>query len=124
MDYTEIKKLIFQLLKEAIPNDFSSDYAKFGEIHIFWIEKTFQSIDEEPFYKKRECSDTCIGIMYKALGDYITIKLTDREILDLKLILTDVYPIWVEERNKHIIQTLSAALPKSFSSVQEQIIND
>lgn len=130
MDYTKIKELIFKLLKEKYPSSFESFRATFGNIAISWSkdadyykQKPFDSDDPEhgPAImihipeKQRSVFGGC---------PYLQIPLTNKEFLELQLILEEVYPNWVQLRNDDLENTLrNLVSPSDFDQAQEQILN-
>ena len=55
---------------------------------------------------------------------YLQIPLTNKEFLELQLILEEVYPNWVQLRNDDLENTLrNLVSPSDFDQAQEQILD-
>lgn len=128
MDYTKIKELIFKLLKEKYPSNFETYRADFGNVSIMWHRDSTYTIDDKPFKPKGTEHGPVIMIhtldkVYGSYG-YLQIPLTNKEFLELQLILDEVYPHWVLLRNDDIERTLSNLVsPSNFDQAQEHILD-
>lgn len=131
MDYTKIKELIFKLLKEKYPNSFESFRATFGNIAISWSKDADYTANQKPFDSDDPEHGPAIMIhipeeLRNAFGcwTYLQIPLTNKEFLELQLILEEVYPNWVKLRNDDLENTLrNLVSPSDFDQAQEQILD-
>lgn len=131
MDYTKIKELIFKLLKERHPSSFESFRATFGNVTISWSKDSPYNIKEKPFDLDDPEHGPAIMIHIpeeprSAFGGwtYLQIPLTNKEFLELQLILEEVYPNWVQLRNDDLENTLrNLVSPFNFDQAQEQILD-
>ena len=98
MDYTKIKELIFKLLKEKYPSSFESFSATFGNVTISWSKDADYTINRKPFDSDDLEHGPAIMICIpekscSAFGAWpLHIPLTNKEFLELQLILEEVYP--------------------------------
>lgn len=131
MDYTKIKELIFKLLKEKYPSSFESFRATFGNITIAWSKNTTYTVNQKPFDSDDPEHGPAIMIHIpeessSAFSDWtrLQIPLTNKEFLELQLILEEVYPNWVQLRNDDLENILrNLVSPSDFDQAQEQILN-
>lgn len=131
MDYTKIKELIFKLLKEKYPSSFESFRATFGNITITWSKDSPYTVNQKPFDSDDPEHGPAIMIHIpeessSAFGDWtcLQIPLTNKEFLELQLILEEVYPNWVQLRNDDLENTLrNLVSPSDFDQAQEQILD-
>lgn len=131
MDYTKIKELIFKLLKEKYPSSFESFRATFGNITITWSKDATYTVNQKPFDSDDPEHGPAIMIhipeeSISAFGDWtcLQIPLTNKEFLELQLILEEVYPNWVQLRNDDLENTLrNLVSPSDFDQAQEQILD-
>lgn len=131
MDYTKIKELIFKLLKEKYPTNFEPLQANFGNVTIAWCKDATYNETDRPFYLKSEEHGPVIMIhalnkSQEAFGSwaYLQIPLTNKEFLELQLILEEVYPHWVQLRNDDLEKNLrNLVSPSDFDQAQEQILD-
>lgn len=124
MDYTKIKELIFKLLKERYPESFTHYEAKYGDIMIAWSSANYTNTDTQPFTFPKSLCVPVISFYKKGFCDTLNIKLTNKEFLELQLILEEVYPHWVLLRNDDIERTLSNLVsPSNFDQAQEHILD-
>lgn len=131
MDYTKIKELIFKLLKERHPSSFESFRATFGNVTISWSKDATYNVKEKPFDLDDPEHGPAIMIhipeeQRSAFGGwtYLKIPLTNKEFLELQLILEEVYPNWVQLRNDDLENTLrNLVSPFNFDQAQEQILD-
>ena len=131
MDYTKIKELIFKLLKEKYPSSFESFRATFGNITISWSKDDTYTVNQKPFDSDDPGHGPVIMIHIPekpsgAFGGwaYLQIPLTNKEFLELQLILEEVYPNWVQLRNDDLENTLrNLVSPSDFDQAQEQILD-
>ena len=131
MDYTKIKELIFKLLKEKYPSSFESFRATFGNITISWYKNSLYNVNGKPFDLDNPEHGPAIMIHIpekpsSAFGGwtYFQIPLTNKEFLELQLILEEVYPNWVQLRNDDLENTLrNLVSPSDFDQAQEQILD-
>ena len=131
MDYTKIKELIFKLLKEKYPNSFESFRATFGNITITWSKDAIYTVNQKPFDSDDPEHGPAIMIHIpekpsSSFGDWtcLQIPLTNKEFLELQLILEEVYPNWVQLRNDDLENTLrNLVSPSDFDQAQEQILD-
>lgn len=131
MDYTKIKELIFKLLKEKYPSSFESFRATFGNITITWSKDATYTVNQKPFDSDNPEHGPAIMIHIpeesgSAFGDWtcLQIPLTNKEFLELQLILEEVYPNWVQLRNDDLENTLrNLVSPSDFDQAQEQILD-
>ena len=131
MDYTKIKELIFKLLKEKYPSSFESFRATFGNIAISWSKDATYTVNQKPFDSNDPEHGPAIMICIpeKQLSvfggyPYLQIPLTNKEFLELQLILEEVYPNWVQLRNDDLENTLrNLVSPSDFDQAQEQILD-
>lgn len=131
MDYTKIKELIFKLLKEKYPNNFESFRATFGNIAISWSKDADYTVNQKPFDSDDLKHGPAIMIYIpekqrSVFGGcpYLQIPLTNKEFLELQLILEEVYPNWVKLRNDDLENTLrNLVSPSDFDQAQEQILD-
>lgn len=131
MDYTKIKELIFKLLKEKYPSSFESFRATFGNITISWSKDADYTVNQKPFDSDAPEHGPAIMIYIpekpsSVFGGcpYLQIPLTNKEFLELQLILEEVYPNWVQLRNDDLENTLrNLVSPSDFDQAQEQILD-
>lgn len=131
MDYTKIKELIFKLLKEKYPSSFESFRANFGNVTISWSKDATYTVNQKPFDSDDPEHGPAIMIHISegsrsAFGDWtrLQIPLTNKEFLELQLILEEVYPNWVQLRNDDLENTLrNLVSPSDFDQAQEQILD-
>lgn len=130
MDYTKIKELIFKLLKEKYPSSFESFRATFGNVTISWSKDADYTVNQKPFDSDDLEHGPAIMICIpeksrSAFGAYpLHIPLTNKEFLELQLILEEVYPNWVQLRNDDLENTLrNLVSPSDFDQAQEQILD-
>lgn len=131
MDYTKIKELIFKLLKEKYPSSFESFRANFGNVTISWSKDATYTVNQKPFDLDDSEHGPAIMIHIpeesrSAFGSwaYLQIPLTNKEFLELQLILEEVYPNWVQLRNDDLENTLrNLVSPSDFDQAQEQILD-
>lgn len=131
MDYTKIKELIFKLLKEKHPSSFESFRATFGNIAISWSKDDNYTLNRKPFDSDDPEHGPAITICIPEKSDsafggwtYLQIPLTNKEFLELQLILEEVYPNWVQLRNDDLENTLrNLVSPSDFDQAQEQILD-
>ena len=131
MDYTKIKELIFKLLKEKYPSSFESFRATFGNITITWSKDAIYTVNQKPFDSDDPEHGPAIMIHIpeessNSFGDWtcLQIPLTNKEFLELQLILEEVYPNWVKLRNDDLENTLrNLVSPSDFDQAQEQILD-
>ena len=131
MDYTKIKELIFKLLKEKYPSSFESFRATFGNVTISWSKDATYTVNQKPFDSDDPGHGPAIMIYIpekqrSAFGSraYLQIPLTNKEFLELQLILEEVYPNWVQLRNDDLENTLrNLVSPSDFDQAQEQILD-
>lgn len=130
MDYTKIKELIFKLLKEKYPSSFESFRATFGNVTISWSKDTSYNVNQKPLGSDDLEHGPAIIIHIpeesRSAGSwmYLQIPLTNKEFLELQLILEEVYPNWVQLRNDDLENTLrNLVSPSDFEQAQEQILD-
>lgn len=131
MDYTKIKELIFKLLKEKYPSSFESFRATFGNVTISWSKDATYTVNQKPFDSDDPEHGPAIMIYIpekqrSVFGGcpYLQIPLTNKEFLELQLILEEVYPNWVQLRNDDLENTLrNLVSPSDFDQAQEQILD-
>lgn len=130
MDYTKIKELIFKLLKEKHPSSFESFSATFGNVTISWSKDIDYTVNQKPFDSDDPEHGPAIMICIpeKSCGVFgawpLHIPLTNKEFLELQLILEEVYPNWVQLRNDNLENTLrNLVSPSDFDQAQEQILD-
>lgn len=131
MDYTKIKELIFKLLKEKYPSSFESFRATFGNITITWSKDADYTVSQKPFDSDDPKRGPAIMIHIpeepsSSFGNWtcLQIPLTNKEFLELQLILEEVYPNWVQLRNDDLENTLrNLVSPSDFDQAQEQILD-
>lgn len=131
MDYTKIKELIFKLLKEKYPSSFESFRATFGNITITWSKDAIYTVNQKPFDSDDPEHGPAIMIHIpekssSAFGDWtcLQIPLTNKEFLELQLILEEVYPNWVQLKNDDLENILrNLVSPSDFDQAQEQILD-
>ena len=131
MDYTKIKELIFKLLKEKYPSSFESFRATFGNVMILWSKDATYTVNQKPFDSDDPEHGPAIMIHIpekssSAFSDWtrLQIPLTNKEFLELQLILEEVYPNWVKLRNDDLENTLrNLVSPSDFDQAQEQILD-
>lgn len=131
MDYTKIKELIFKLLKEKYPSSFESFRATFGNVMILWSKDATYTVNQKPFDSDDPEHGPAIMIHIpeessSAFSDWtrLQIPLTNKEFLELQLILEEVYPNWVQLRNDDLENTLrNLVSPSDFDQAQEQILD-
>lgn len=125
VDYTKIKELIFKLLKEKYPSSFESCRANYGEVKIFWNKHRPIFTSDEPFDDSSYEYGPTVGIYLPGFTECLIIPLTNKEFLELQLILEEVYPNWVQWRADDIEKTLTNLIsPTNFDRVQAAILND
>lgn len=131
MDYTKIKELIFKLLKEKYPSSFEPFSATFGNITISWSKDADYTVNQKPFDSDNLEHGPAIMIHipekpcdFFSGCTYLQIPLTNKEFLELQLILEEVYPNWVQLRNDDLENTLrNLVSPSDFDQAQEQILD-
>ena len=131
MDYTKIKELIFKLLKEKYTSSFESFRATFGNVTISWSKDATYTVNQKPFDSDDPEHGPAIMIHIpeessSAFSDWtrLQIPLTNKEFLELQLILEEVYPNWVQLRNDDLENTLrNLVSPSDFDQAQEQILD-
>lgn len=131
MDYTKIKELIFKLLKEKYPSSFESFRATFENITISWSKDADYTVNQKPFDSDdpEHGPAIMIHISEKPCSFFndctrLQIPLTNKEFLELQLILEEVYPNWVQLRNDDLENTLrNLVSPSDFDQAQEQILD-
>ena len=126
VDYTKIKELIFRLFREKYPNNFNHYYAEYGKIKICWSTSVRYTENLQPFSERDNLDEgPAISIYFPGFVDYVAIPLTNKEFLELQLILEEVYPNWVQWRADDIEKTLTNLVsPTNFDQAQEQVLND
>ena len=125
------KELIFKLLKEKYPSSFESFRANFGNVTISWSKDAIYTVNQKPFDSDDPEHGPAIMIHIpekssSAFGDWtcLQIPLTNKEFLELQLILEEVYPNWVKLRNDDLENTLrNLVSPSDFDQAQEQILD-
>lgn len=129
MDYnTKIKDLVFRLLKEKYPTQFSKFYAEFGSLEITWVRDHIV-YDHIPFTDDQTDDyrevPAAIGIRFKGESIYHFVELNRREYLKLQFILEESYSEWIKVREANIEEALTNLVsPTNFDEAQDHVIND
>jgi len=125
VDYTKIKELIFKLLKEKYPESFTHYEAKYGDIAICWSSANYANTHYMPFVSNKSLCTPIISFYKKGFRDTLNIPLTNKEFLELQLILEEVYPAWCQWRVDDVEKSLTNLVsPSDFDQAQEQVLND
>lgn len=92
MDYTKIKELIFKLIRQKCPDDFTPHWAIFENICIRF-ENSLIYDDIEPCDIADNTYEHFISVQIKGEKGSIKVPLSKKEYIKIKFILSEVYPI-------------------------------